>query len=663
MAWRCLLLVVALLGAASVRGQQDRPYVMLDFGRQNDFTFSTNFDTWYAFQKDRYRLDFRLTHTNIYNTSLTSERFVQLYLRSSIWQYYDLRKRLELVSWIETDQYFNTRNEKINLYGGVRYRPWSFVSVMPLIGYSFDVRTAVLGQTVAEPRLDQGLSPVLLVESDHAWPADLLETRTRLFLRYKDISPRRQYNVSLQHGWMKKFEEGVQLQALLNGGSHELDDYQGNAVKRIVSDTLSPALNIAYVFADGLEWQSQNVFQIFRRRFLFSSLDEGLAPENDLTFSGMEISTLQRVGLVRKKWRASASYEYQFASRVYDLDNTTDLNPTEYENRLLIEKQKDFLKDFHRIDLQADVNVARNHRLSMGLVNQYLQYDTQSEQNFDDRDELSYLGTMEWQGRWRKQFFTSIGLSTNYRHYAFLFKEKSQDNYVQRSLRLDFKYGWDATRRLRIEGDNAVYVTYNVKDFTDYNKTDRSTRNLETNVKAIYRPFRRLQVESAFRRKESQQSYLNWEAFSETTLDTNIITTAEHKYRLEINGKKREQAWFVEAGYKHFQQVKRFKATIIGLDNLSYPSSLRQISLQSGPTMSIGMRDRRQSTLDVGLWLQIQTRKNRFERLEGSEYYANIFRESELVTRNRELRPYLTLRLNYFFGPGSVQKKRAEGGA
>lgn len=650
MGWRILCLFLACVWADDLAGQQDRPYLNFDFSRQNDFTFVANFDTWFTLKKKNYALDMQLGHSNIYNTSLPAQRFVQAYVRSSIWQYFRLRKDLELASWIETDQYFNNRNEKVNLYGGVRYQPWTFLSVTPLLGYTWDVRTAVLGQTSAQPQLDQGLTPALLVQAEHTWPEIQLETSTRMFLRYKDISPRRQYNAYLRHSWQKQFEEGVQLQAAIAGGSHELDDYLGNSVKRILSDTVQPELNIAYTFYKGLEWQSENNLQFFRRRFLFSGLGDAPADDNDLTFTGLEISTRQRIGLVQPHWRASGVYTYQYAARVYDLENTTQLDPVDYENRLLIEQQKDFMKDFHRLEFQLDADLARRHRMSFGLVNQYLQYDTQSETNFDDRDELSYLGSTEWQARWRPRFSTTAGISANYRHYAFLFKEKSQDNYIQRSLRLEFKYGWDASKRLRIEGDNAVYVTYNVKDFTDYNKTDRSTRNLETNAKIFYRPTEKLQVETGFRRKETQQSYLNWENFSETTLDTNRIMTLEQRYRLQIDAKGRGRAWFLEAGYKHFEQVKRFKATLIGSSANSGPISLRQISRQSGPLLSVGMRDRNQSTLDAGVWLQIQTRLNRYERLAGTEFYANIFTEEALDVRSTELRPYLTIRLNYYFG-------------
>lgn len=652
-----LMVLVALLAPVLVQGQDDRPMVLLNFKRQNDFTFATNLDTWYTFRKGRYSLDMRLTHTNIYNTTLTSDRFVQLYLRTSIWQHYKLHDKLDLASWLETDQYFSNRNEKINLYGGLRYKPYPFIQITPLVGYSWDIRTAFLGQSTPTARLDQGFTPAILFESDYSWPEQDLSVSSYAFARYKFIDPRRQRNVQLLHAWRKRFKEGVTLDIGARAASHELDDYQANSVKRIISDTILPHINLHYQFAPGLEWRSENTLLAQRRFFRFENQVAPEAEENDLTFDGLEISTRQRLNVVRKKWKASLTYHYLFSSRTYDLENDLGLNEQDFQVRLDREKQKDFVKGFHKVDLFYNRSLGKKQFLTLQMANQYLQFDTPSDNNFDDRDELSWVASTELVSRWRKNLFTGLGLSGNFRHYAFLLKEKSQDNYKQRSLRLDFRYGWDIGRQLRLEGDNAVYVTYNVKDFTDFNKTDRSTRNLETNFRAIYRPSKKLEAHAAFRRKETHQSYLNWAAFSETTLDTILILTAENRYRYWFDLKKARAKLFVEGGYKHFDQTKKFKASMVTLDNQITAIELHQINLQTGPLVSIGFRDRRQSTLDASIWMQVQVRKNRFQPLEDAGIFGAALFEEELRIVNTEFRPYMTLRFNYFFGA-----RRSRGG-
>lgn len=626
--------------------------VKFAFDRQNDFTFFTLLDAWYTFEKGRYSLDLTLNHSNIYNSSREEGRFVQMYFHTDIWQYFQLKKRLDLASWIETDQYVNNQNEKISVYGGVRYKPWPFLKITPLLGYTWDTRTAFLGRSEPTVQLDQGISPALFVSSEHEWKDDL-KMRTQLIARYKQISPRRQHNIVVDNEWTKRFLEGVTLSAGLHASTHELDDYQGNSVKRIQSDTLMPHVDLRYEFLPGLEWQSSNNLLLHRRRFIFQNLVFPTPEENNLTFQGFELATMQRLGWAGKKLRASGSYEFQYSSRGYALENNLGMNESDFATQVEREKQKDFIKNFQRIEFDVALPL-RRHSLELKTTNQYLQYDTPSETNYDDRDELSWVAAGKWKTGWSKSFQTMMQLQGNYRHYAFLLKEKSQDNYIQRSLRLDFDFGWDLSKAVRLEGQQSIYVTYNVKDFVDYNKTDRSTRNLETNLKGIWRPSRRLQVEANFRRKETHQSYLNWERFAETTLDTNRILTIDNKYRLLLDGQNSKTHWYVEAGYKHFDQTKRFRSNMVGLDNLLKSISLRQVSLQTGPMLAFGYRNRNQSTIDIGCWLQVQVKKNKYEVLATNQIFGAAQQESDLKLVSVEFRPYPTARINYFFGGGKV---------
>lgn len=647
---RVVLLLCLFWGAAgSLFGQLDRPMVRLAFDRQSDFTFSTNLDTWYRLTKGRYSLDLRLNHSNIYNSSREAGRLVQVYVHSDIWQYFKLKKRWDAASWIETDQYINNQNEKISLYGGIRYKPWEFLHITPLIGYTWDTRTAILGRTEPVVELDQGMTPALFVESAHEW-ADGLKMRTRLVARYKQITPRKQHNLVLDHDWAKEFLEGVTLTAGLHLATHELDDYQGNSVKRILSDTILPHIDLTYEFLPGLEWQSNNGIMLHRRRFLFNNLVLPQAEENDLTFQGMEISTSQRLAWNTERLKISGGYEFQFSTRSYDLSNDVGMNESDFAIAQERERQKDFIKNFQRVDAQMQWQVGARHTLETQVTNQYLQYDTPSETNFDDRDELSWVAMQRWRTAWSKDFQTALALQGNYRHYAFLFKEKSQDNYVQRSLRLNFEFAWDVLERLRLEGEQAIYVTYNVKDFMDFNKTDRSTRNLESSFKATWRPSKRLQVETTFRRKETHQSYLNWAQFTETTLDTNRLLTIEQRYRMYLSKPGSAGQVFLEAGYKHFDQTKRLRSNMVGLDNLLKAISLRQISLQTGPLLAIGLRNRFQSTVDLGCWLQIQVKKNKYEVLDTDQIFGAAAQEASLKLVSVALRPYPTARINYYFG-------------
>lgn len=629
--------------------QPDRPMVQINSARQNDFTFFNSLDARYVFEKGKYSLDLQFHHDNIYNTSLPEQRFVQLYFKSTLWQRFAWKTHWTFVSLLENDHYLNSDNEKVTLYGGVRYSPDDWLEVTPLIGIAADRRNDIV---------NVGPSPGILVSSTHDFGNDL-SMEAGLWARVKLINPRIQRNVTVFQLWNKEFQENTSILVGVKGGSHELDDYLGNTdslglfrpqtVKRILSDSLNPLLNLAYDFGKGVIWQSENDILLHRRQFLYKTLDENPAGDNDLSFQGMDMTTRQRLTWRSKKLQFSGYYEFFFANRNYNLENTTMMNDVEFEQAETREMQKDFSKRQHKTDLRLLWRWSQRHALDLNLTQIYLQFDTPSETNYDDRDELSYITSGGILSNWSPGFQTSFALSGNYRHYAFLNAEKSQDNYIQRSLRMDFGANWEVSPLLRLEGNNAVYVTYNVKDFTDYNKTDRSTRNLEANWKAFLRPTKRLENRFTLYRKETHQSYLNWAEFSETTLDTIRILTTEQTNRFTLPLKEAGAKMLADIGYKHFNQTKKFQTTMTQPGFPLQPISLHQINVQSGPTVGVGYKDKRQSSIEAMLWLQFQYRHNKWLDQENLGSIGSSYTIEELRMVEREVKPYFTLNFNYYF--------------
>ena len=150
------------------------------------------------------------------------------------------------------------------------------------------------------------------------------------------------------------------------------------------------------------------------------------------------------------------------------------------------------------------------------------------------------------------------------------------------------------------------------------------------------------------RRKETHRSYIDWPRFTETTLDTVILLTIDQRNRYEIDLNRGQAKMLLEAGYRHFNQSKKFKAPMVGEDNLLKAISLRQVTLQTGPRLSVGYRNRRRSTIDLELWLQFQVRANRFRELQGVTVIGAAYLEEELRETTTEIRPYPTLKVSFF---------------
>lgn len=635
------LLVVSLLtgtglGGLCLRAQQ--PQLRLNFDRQNNFTYSTRLDLDYQLQVGAYRLAWNAHHDNIYNSNRAQNAFVQAYLQSRLWQYYRLGKQWEVASWWEYDHFFSSENYRTSLYGGVKYNWNDWLELTPLIGYSWDYWSG---------RLDRGFSPALWVRAQYAWP-DGLAMQWEGFARVKHIDPRRQKNLMLQTLWTKAFDSQASLAFGFRAGSNEINDYRSASVQRIRSDTLNPMLTLRYELRPGMYWDSENSMTFTDRGFGYDPL-EGQNPEfNNQSFNQLDILTRQKLSYAHARWRSSFLYEYQYLGRRYDLENSLELIDFEFNQQLEREKQKDFFRERSLFEAQVAYQWNPRHTLWLLANNRYAQYDTPSEDNFDDHDELTYGMATRWESQWNRKFYTEYQISGNIRKYAFLFSERSRDNYTQYSLRLAMDFRWQLLDNLSMQGNQNLYVNYNIKDFEDINRTDRSTRNLETEVSLDYRRSNTWDMEFSFYRREMHVSYINWDRFTETTLDTNITYILSHKHTFDLTPSGKRSRLFADIGYRHFSLTRRFNTAMTDLGNQLVPINLKVRNLQTGPQTGIRWFQRTPASIDLNIWWQFQLQDNIFKERESFTVLSSSYREEVLQERKRSFRPFFNLRLNFW---------------
>jgi len=618
---------------------QPSPGLRLNFDRQNNFTYGTRLYALYQHLGPRYEWELELQHEQLFNISRPSQRFVQLQVSGRLWQHWRLTDRWWVASWVEVDQFWNTNTQRYTAYAGLRYRPIPGLTLTPLLGYSWDYRQQIL---------DQGVSPALRAESQYDF-GDGLRMRSRLLARVKFIDPRRQRNLHFVSDWSKAFGPQAAINFTLQGGSNQMDDYRANSIERIKADTVGAILRLQYPLLPGLLWQSENGATLSRRRFDYDPFRQAEPEFNDFSFDQVDFRTRQLLSFQRGKWDGNFSYEYQSLGRGYELDNSLELPGPNFQRLREREREKDFYRQLHQYDLTFNYRPNARDRWSLTGNNRYLQYDTPSETNFDDHDELYYGLGLEWEANWSRRLRTGYRILGSLRRYAFLFGERSQDNYTQRNLRLDFDFRWDIGSGLTLRGQQYLYVTYNVKDFEDRNLTDRSTRNLETRLQLRYRPRPRFEIEVNFYRKETHLSYLNWMAFSETPLDTNTLYLFEEKTHWNL-GRGSALRLRLEAGYKHFSQLRFLNTSMLSLQNILTPINLHILTHQSGPTTGFRILARDGSSIEASVWWQLQGQDFRFFEIERFTTLSAGYREADLGRGKVSLRPFVHLRLNWQLG-------------
>ena len=313
------------------------------------------------------------------------------------------------------------------------------------------------------------------------------------------------------------------------------------------------------------------------------------------------------------------------------------------------ERLKDYFRNRTNIELFVKVPLKQKHNFVLSGTNRYLRYDTPAENNFDDHDELNYGLSTEVQSSWSRNFYTRYKILGIVRRYAFLFKERSQDNYTQRTLRMEFDYRWQAMKNLTISGEQFIYVTYNVKDFKDINLTDRSTRNLESLLEIDYRHSKKWDSELRLYRKEIHISYLNWEAFTETTLDTTTTYLAELKNRFLIKVPGESVRLFADIGYKHFSLLRFQNTSMTSLQNILTPINLHIRSHQTGPVTGIRWFHKQPAQVNLSIWWQLQYQDFKYRELAKLTNLSTNYREANLQKAVINFRPFIKLEVNIFF--------------
>lgn len=634
--WCIIILAGGLLFGAMPEAFSQGQGLRLRYVRQNNFTYTANLDLFQRIQLGKYETSLRMHHDHVMNTNRSDQSFVQLLLDGDWWQRYHVSKKLAITSWLEGKHFFSNGAYRYGAYAGIEYRPQDGLRITPLVGWGWDYRSG---------ELDNGFSPALYIDLEHRFSDGLL-TQNRLFARYKDLDPRQQLNVILRSDWLYRLDDDTEVRFGLAAGSNEIDDYRVGAVERIRSDTINPLFSFRNELFSWLSWESDNQLQWSRRRIQYEPGKVQTLPLNNQGFVQLDIRTRQRFSFSGEKLRGLIGYEFAYVDRRYDLENTLNLPDVNFRRLLARERLKDYRRRLHSWDAQLNWQMSRKNRLTVQVSNRYLQYDTPSEENYDDHDELTHGITMGFERTWSKRLFTRYSVIGNLRQYAFLFRQRSQENYSQYALRFAFDYRWNPWPRLSLSGSQYIYVTYNVKTFSDRNRTDRSTRNLETRQEFRWQPSRKWVLRGSFYQKGTHLSYLNWTEFSETPLDTNTFATTEIMLERNMRWGKGLVVQ-VGAGYKHFSQIRRLNSSMTTLENRIEGINLAIRSFQTGPLTEIRIRNRKGGQFLFSLWWQYQHSDFKFDLLDELSALGASYREIDLRSMTTGFRPFFRLEMTF----------------
>lgn len=170
----------------------------------------------------------------------------------------------------------------------------------------------------------------------------------------------------------------------------------------------------------------------------------------------------------------SLRMELNERDEIHEILSFDGANPVSFSRQQALEQQKNNTIQQTQLGLQFSQALTARDTLWLSASTVKMQYDTPSEENFDDRDELFVLAGLRWAHRFSPVFRASVSADANLRHTVFIFAERSANNTWNRVIRLspmtELRIGKSFVTRNGAE----VTANYTVYDFESAGQSQRS---------------------------------------------------------------------------------------------------------------------------------------------------------------------------------------------
>lgn len=144
-----------------------------------------------------------------------------------------------------------------------------------------------------------------------------------------------------------------------------------------------------------------------------------------------------------------------------------------FEERSRLETQKNNKEIRMAISLIGNFKLSRRDMLSFSLLHNKLRYDTPSEENFDDRDELLSIFRVYYLRNLNPFFDFFVNMEGNLNHIVYIFAERSSNNNYMRLLKFASGGNYKG-RNISSRNSFEVSANYTVYDFEDISPNYRS---------------------------------------------------------------------------------------------------------------------------------------------------------------------------------------------
>lgn len=281
----------------------------------------------------------------------------------------------------------------------------------------------------------------------------------------------------------------------------------------------------------------------------------------------------------------------------YEAINFLNLTDEKFDVYRLEQNRQDKIETFFKMYLENGISLSNSDSLSFNLDYRLLRYDTPSENNNDDRDELLLNLKVEYLTRINNNLSLGLDFESRNYHYVYLKSQRSSSNNWNRIIRLSptFVLDYNGFYYNPKFGVNANYTTYDFEN-TITSVNSFSFREISYFDTLQINLFDSYFLEGRSHLKYSERGILYWDSFSEQPQRSNF----EYYHNLLLI--KRQENNNLGIGIRYFRR-KDTRLGSITRDNSNILNDFESIAPQILFTHIFDSGN----SINFDLWYEFQT--------------------------------------------------------
>ncbi len=331
-------------------------------------------------------------------------------------------------------------------------------------------------------RFNQGFSGMLLTEIDKL-TFNNYNLNATVDLNNDALQERKSYQYRLNASLHKTFTTASENTSVIRAYTTKSDFYVP-ATPSIVSQ-YGDALNVqsrkenyillqdelVYKFTGFLTTKGNASFltKNYYNEFKYKPTDNNAIFENvydtKVIENRIEIYGTAEINL--RKFRSSMRLLYSERSETHDLINSENILPAQQSEISKIEKNKNNIGKITSLSMDSYYNLTNTHSFRFSGSSAILRYDTDSQENYDDRDELYIILQLSHLYTNLSNFNIETTFEFNSSDYNYIFKERSANNNSNKLYRLTSTSFYKPAGFLSTKNSAQVLANYTVYKFED----------------------------------------------------------------------------------------------------------------------------------------------------------------------------------------------------